>query len=64
MLIRIAALLLTLAFAIPGTSDAQVDARMFRQPTVSQTQIAFVYAGDIWVVSRKGGTATRLSSPS
>ncbi len=36
---------------------------MFRQPTVSQTQIAFVYAGDIWIVARKGGTATRLSSP-
>ena len=52
--------LLTIAAA---TAQAQVDARMFRQPTVSQTQIAFVYAGDIWIVSRKGGTATRLSSP-
>src|SRR6187200_2194413 len=51
---------LTMAAA---TAQAQVDARMFRQPTVSQTQIAFVYAGDIWIVSRKGGTATRLSSP-
>ena len=48
---------------LAATASAQVDARMFRQPTVSQTQIAFVYAGDIWIVSRKGGTATRLSSP-
>ena len=48
---------------VAATAQAQVDARMFRQPTVSQTQIAFVYAGDIWIVSKKGGTATRLSSP-
>ena len=48
---------------ITATAGAQVDARMFRQPTVSQTQIAFVYAGDIWIVPKKGGAATRLSSP-
>ena len=42
---------------------AQVDARMFRQPDVSATHIAFVYAGDIWVVPKRGGVAVRLSSP-
>ncbi len=63
MLTRKTVVLLTLLLAVPGISAAQVDARMFRQPAVSQTQIAFVYAGDIWIVSRKGGTATRLSSP-
>jgi tricorn protease len=42
---------------------AQVDARMFRYPDVSATQIAFVYAGDIWVVPKTGGVANRLSSP-
>ncbi|UCC49239.1 MAG: PD40 domain-containing protein, partial [Gemmatimonadota bacterium] len=46
-----------------GTLQAQVDARMLRQPDVSQTHIAFVYAGDIWVVPKTGGTAVRLSSP-
>ena len=45
------------------TVFAQIDARMLRQPDVSQTQSAFVYAGDIWVVPKKGGTAERLSSP-
>jgi hypothetical protein len=63
MLTRKTVVVLTLLLAVPGISAAQVDARMFRQPAVSQTQIAFVYAGDIWIVSRKGGTATRLSSP-
>ncbi len=42
---------------------ARLDARMMRQPTVSATQIAFVYAGDIWVVDKAGGVAVRLSSP-
>src|SRR5215212_9012559 len=42
---------------------AQIDARMLRQPDVSATQIAFVYAGDIWVVPKPGGVAVRLSSP-
>jgi tricorn protease len=36
---------------------------MFQQPAVSATHIAFVYAGDIWVVSKQGGVAVRLSSP-
>jgi tricorn protease len=44
-------------------ASARTDARMFRYPAVSATQIAFVYAGDIWVVPRAGGAATRLSSP-
>lgn len=42
---------------------AQIDARMLRNPDVSATQIAFVYAGDIWVVPKAGGVASRLSSP-
>ena len=40
-----------------------VDARMLRYPDVSATQIAFVYAGDIWVAPKAGGVAMRLSSP-
>ncbi len=47
--------------AVPAS--AQIDARMFRYPDVSQTQITFVYAGDIWVAPKTGGTAQRLSSP-
>ena len=43
--------------------EGRVDARMLRQPDVSETEIAFVYAGDIWVAPKTGGTAVRLSSP-
>ena len=57
----LAAALALLATAAPAA--AQVSARMFRQPDVSATQIAFVYAGDIWMVPKAGGVAQRLSSP-
>jgi tricorn protease len=46
-----------------ATLSGQIDARLLRQPDVSATQIAFVYAGDIWVVPKAGGLASRLSSP-
>src|ERR1051326_6789071 len=52
---------LTPGFSTPAA--AQVDARMFRYPAVSADKIAFVYAGDIWLVPKAGGTAVRLSSP-
>jgi tricorn protease len=48
---------------LASPAAAQVDARMFRQPAVSADKIAFVYAGDIWLVAKSGGVATRLSSP-
>ncbi len=44
--------------------QAQISARMFRTPDVSQTHIVFSYGGDIWIVGKEGGTASRLSSPS
>src|SRR5215470_19975085 len=61
MFLLILALALSLTAAMPAA--AQVDARMFRYPAVSADKIAFVYAGDIWVVPKAGGTAVRLSSP-
>lgn len=42
---------------------AGIDARMLRYPAVSKDRIAFVYAGDIWLVPRTGGMSVRLSSP-
>ena len=48
------------ASATAGPKSTRIDARMMRQPAVSATQIAFVYAGDIWVADktrRRGGAA-------
>ena len=44
------AVLSALATLCSTFAFAQIDARMFRQPAVSKDQIAFVYAGDIWLV--------------
>ncbi len=33
---------------------------LLQTPTLSPTQIAFAYGGDIWIVSREGGMAQRL----
>jgi tricorn protease len=39
------------------------DATMMMTPDVSKDLIAFVYANDLWVVDKAGGTARRLASP-
>jgi len=52
-----------LFFAIAGQiTSAQINAKMFQYPDVSQTQITFTYAGDVWIVSKNGGTANKLTS--
>ena len=47
----------TLAVALFSNAASAVDARLMRYPDVSANQIAFVYAGDIWVVPKTGGAA-------
>jgi len=42
-------------------SSGQVSARLIRYADVSDTQIAFVYGGDIWLMPRDGGTAHQLT---
>lgn len=49
--------------ALASSAMAQLDARMMRTPDVSGDRIVFTHAGDLWLVSREGGIATRLSSP-
>jgi tricorn protease len=44
-------------------SFSQIDAGLFRFPDVSQTQIVFTYANDLWIMPKEGGTAIKLSSP-
>ena len=62
MRIKLALVVLCLCLTA-ATASAEVDARMLRYPDVSESHIAFVYAGDIWLVEKGGGTAQRLSSP-
>ncbi len=57
-----AALVILLGLAGGRTADAQTARQLLQQPTLSRTQIVFVYAGDLWSVPRDGGAAIRLTS--
>src|SRR3954470_16833288 len=35
---------------------------LLQQPTVNRTEVAFVFGGDLWAVSRQGGDARRLTT--
>ena len=52
-------LLLAFSIAVFGQDDKPM---LFRQPTMNKTDIVFVFAGDLWRVSRGGGLAERLTS--
>ncbi|MCJ7581113.1 MAG: PDZ domain-containing protein [Candidatus Aminicenantes bacterium] len=54
--------LLLLGIILFGQNGYAQGTRILRTPTVSKDAIAFVHANDIWVVSRKGGNAWRLTS--
>jgi len=42
-------------------SSGQISARLMRYADVSDSHIAFVYGGDIWVMPKDGGTAQQLT---
>jgi len=55
------ALMFLVAIMAVQLSFGQLSARLLRYADVSNTQIAFVYGGDIWLMSRSGGTAHQLT---
>ena len=57
-----AAVVLGVGLTLAATNAAGAQTRLLRSPTVSSTNIAFTYAGNIWVVERAGGSARRITS--
>ena len=56
-------LVLIFSFVFQLNALAEVDPPLLlRYPTLSKTQIVFNYGGDLWIVSRDGGDARRLTS--
>jgi tricorn protease len=56
------ALSIALWFSAANIAAATTDKPVLLQsPTVSQTEIVFATAGDLWIVSRSGGEAKRLT---
>lgn len=53
----------TLLLFITSTFSAfSQGTQLLRQPSISDTHIVFVHANDLWVVSRSGGDARRLTT--
>jgi tricorn protease len=46
-----------------GPAGIKPHAGMLRYPDLSDKEIVFVYAGDLWVVAKEGGLARPLASP-
>lgn len=59
---RVLAGLFFVLFAFSWFSFAQQEARVLRFPAVSDDQIVFTYAGDLYTVGLKGGMARKLTS--
>lgn len=51
-----------LCAAPPSQGEFSPSAVLLRTPDISQTQVVFRYAGDLWLAPREGGTASRLTS--
>ncbi len=61
----ILALLILLAVVSVDVSFSSAQSNkplLMRQPTMSRTSIVFSYAGDLWIVNREGGEASRLTT--
>ena len=54
--------LLLAAVVITAGMAAAEPKLLLQKPTLSATQIAFVYASDLWIVNRSGGEAQRLTT--
>ena len=53
---------LTIAILASAALCVAAEPLLLQKPTLSKTQIVFVYAGDLWSVSRDGGDAVRITS--
>lgn len=57
LLVGIATFCLAVTFAAESNPPL-----LLQSPALSRTNIVFVYAGDLWIVSREGGDAVRLTT--
>ena len=55
-------LTLSLLLASAPFTFGQTKTLLLQKPTVSQRQIVFSFGGDLWIVPREGGVASRLTT--
>lgn len=58
-ILAVSVCLLTLATGLLAETAPPL---LAREPALSQSQIVFVFAGDLWIVARSGGEAKRLTA--
>ena len=54
--------LIVLGFTCWLAAQDMQEGRLLRFPAISKDKIAFMYGGDLWLVSNSGGTAMRITS--
>ena len=54
-------LLIVLLFCLTNNNISAQETKLMQQPALSDTQIAFVYANDLWVANRDGSNPKRLT---
>jgi len=54
-------LLWVIALFLMNNAYGQISAKLMRYMDVSDTQITFVYGGDIWILPKTGGTAIQVT---
>ena len=57
-----AILMATSALAAPAAQAQEGETKLLRDPALSDTALAFVYAGDIWIAAPDGSNPVRLTS--
>lgn len=60
--VALVALVALLSTAVPARPSAAEPPLLLQSPTLSATEIAFAFAGDLWTVPRSGGDARRLTA--
>ncbi len=63
--VRLLAGLVALALgllAVDARAEVEPSAVLLRYPDISDSQVVFRYAGDLWLVPKEGGTALRITS--
>ena len=59
---KILLLVSMLTFSCLAAAQDMQEGRLLRFPDISKDKIAFMYGGDLWLVSSAGGTASRITS--
>jgi tricorn protease len=55
-------LFVIIGFTCLAAAQDMQEGRLLRFPAISKDKIAFMYAGDLWLVPSSGGTASRITS--